>query len=390
MRLNKNGSSIIAAAAIVLFFSVLGFGVAGMVSVGGKGGAAAVSSQEAFQIAEAGVRLAEWAVANDAGLVSQINSGKEFNLGRGVFTAEVVESGNLTKIIAGGYVPDRQNYRARRVLKVEISKGGDVIQNIFSSRTINLTGSAQIHGFDWELQAPATDYTVETNNELKPGPGQNSFITADNQVEFSSRTLSDAQIPGELVDMEFTSQGDPGISGSYRIDSGHNFYMGLWPYRPSSTFSDGSYKFNDLDLISGVEIIVEGNVVLFVLGKINMPANALITITDGASLKIYLGSPGGEIHLGGTSRINDGGRPSDVSIVSASARKINLIGNVRLNAVLYAPYAEIGLSGSPELWGAAAADSIQLLGNSRIYCVNEDPSSQGPSVSGKKWSEMIR
>ncbi len=241
---------------------------------------------------------------------------------------------------------------------------------IFSDTAISVTGSSQIHGYDWAAGQYITDYTVASNMGILTGPGPNAFITADKQVEYAGRELEPVQIPAYLENMPFTSQDDPGVSGNCRINNNGDFYMGSWPHRPSSSLSSGRYRFNNFELASNVELIIDGSATLYILGRLRMPATADIILTEGSLLTIYLGSADGELDIRGSSHINDGGYPGNVKIYSASDKTVNLFGNVRVNADIYAPEADIRIQGSSELWGSAVAGGLQVIGNSRIFAVD--------------------
>lgn len=542
---DSKGISVITAVIVLLGLAVLGFGVAGIVSIGGRGSAAVLQSQQAFQIADSGREFGAWAAVNDPEFLAGLEGDEEFRLGRGSFTlnadtftaletvyhynagdektawtegystgsgeqhkfednlylsaetdgaertyatAAAVDLSNVesihidwqetgsppghiesyfvaarsrggdhsqydagvkidgnfartshsvdvsgltgdyyirihtrhthpaqhnselrvfrvwrlswetrvSRVESSGYVPGRENYRAKRVVSADFAHNGalpfDVFgsESLFSDSTLYVQGSSQVHGYDWQTGQFTTDYAVASNMDINTGPSVNCYITADTQTEFAGRELAPVQIPSSLENMPFTSTGDPGISGNYSIDGAGNFYMGNWHYRPDSTLHSGSYKFNNFDLISNVELFIDGDVTIYAGGRFRMPGTANITLLEDSSLTIYMGPESGEFSVQGNSGINRGGDPSGVVIASASDELVDLFGNVRVNAVIYAPEAPLKIQGSSELWGLAAAEGVELIGNSRMYCTQGAYSGETDVPRMSLWREVMR
>lgn len=115
-------------------------------------------------------------------------------------------------------------------------------------------------------------------------------------------------------------------------------------------------------------------------GAIEMWANSSITISTGATLRVFAGN---NIDLGGFGIVNQTGNAANFTLNGLPAcRDIKLHGNGSFVGVIYAPSADLTLigggSGDEDFSGAAILRSITLDGHWRIH-FDEALQRNGPS-----------
>ena len=387
---NSKGVSILTAVILLLFFSVLGFGVLGMISVGSRGSGKMLASQQAFQIAEAGRQYGLWAYEKGRQLTENTES-PEHPVGDGSFTLEFTDSDGLKRIISRGYVPGRENYRAKRVVLTTFLTAPSHLANIFSYDSLSVKGNVKILGYDWEIGEYMTDYTVASNAEFELVGGAYE-ITADEQVEDSDMEFDPVEIPPELEEMDYTREGDPGLSGGYsiqeRADGSTDFSME--GDGDEAAVLSGDYKFESLKLASDAELTIDGAARMYVLESFSMSGGSKIILTEGSSLELYIGE-GGAFSISGNAGINPDGAPSDVEIYAASDTTIEIVGTSVVKAVIYAPESDMNIRGDAELWGAVISGSLELEGNVKlVYVAEGEGEEESGMIIGEFWGEAAK
>jgi hypothetical protein len=142
---------------------------------------------------------------------------------------------------------------------------------------------------------------------------------------------------------------------------------GVYPYggtNYSFRLDNGNYKVNSSFALSGKQnVLVTGNVVLYVPRDLNISGSAYIYLAPGSSLTCYMGRKGiiaGRGIVNGTSFAANCalyGLPSNISI--------NLSGGSDFIGTIYAPEADLTLSGgggSQQFVGAIVAQSANISG----------------------------
>ncbi|WP_309387386.1 DUF7305 domain-containing protein [Cerasicoccus frondis] len=157
---------------------------------------------------------------------------------------------------------------------------------------------------------------------------------------------------------EFPDVSVPSTSGAHYSVSGST--MG-------ASGLDTTYAFYDMTIGSNSTLYVEGNVTLVVADDLRVRGQMILM--PGATLKVYVKD---DLEVGGNGILNLNGKPEDLQIYGTAnySQDIDLHGNGALNAVVYAPNANLALKGggnSGVFYGAAVAESIEIKGNYEFH-----------------------
>lgn len=160
-----------------------------------------------------------------------------------------------------------------------------------------------------------------------------------------------------------------------------SFLAGKWPSPATATAkilgttslsSPGSYHYQEIKLTGSETITITGTgtISLFVDGNISLTgANSKIVVPAGVTLNIY---SKGEIDLAGQMVINNNGIPSMVNIYNSYADTgvvdhVKMTGSGAFYGTLYAPLANVRLSGSGDMHGSVRGRFLTKTGTAEFH-----------------------
>ena len=211
---DNRGISVITAVIVLLALAVLGFGVTGIVSIGGRGSAAVLQSQQAFQIADSGREFGAWAAVNDPEFLAGLEGDEEFRLGRGsfmlkadTFTAlETVYHYNAgdekTGWIEGYSAGSGAQHKFEKNLYLS-AETDDAERTYATAAAVDLSNVERIH-IDWQ----------ETGSS--PGHIESYFVAARSRGDDHSQYDAGVKIDGNFARTSH-SVDVSGLTGDYYI-----------------------------------------------------------------------------------------------------------------------------------------------------------------------------
>lgn len=331
-----------------------------------------LNREKAFYLAEAGAYRAYAHLKEDSDWEPEE---EPLPLGEGTFLVEREDGDNYINIISTGNVKG-----VEEKVKLTFLYTGIWSYGIYGKDTVELQGNVEILGYDSRDGSSSNDYYVGSEGNVTVG-GSSSISGVI--TEYYSLPFPDIEVPSELLNMNYTIHGDPGISGNYEIKN-HNFST-----KKNVIMSSGNYKFNDFELSSAnANLTITGDVNLYIEGKFSMSVGN-ISLAQNSKLKIYFAYPSGTMDVSGGS-INKNGYPMNVEIYSLSYNPFNIGGNAEICAVLYAPYVEfIASRGTPVFKGSIVSQEITTKGTVSIYYdVSLKDKNIGPTVLViKRWTK---
>jgi hypothetical protein len=186
--------------------------------------------------------------------------------------------------------------------------------------------------------------TVVVTGDAKPGP--TGTISGD-----TSNVLgSTAPLTDPIVFDPYTYKPPVASSG---------------PLNSTTALGTGVYRYDELGLNSSEELVIHGDVVMYVDGLVSVTAQARILITPGASLQLHHGS--GDVKLSGKGVLNTSEIPSNFNLYSATTDDVSYSGSSALHGVVYAPEANCGLSGTAGMYGAFVGRELTVSGGADIH-----------------------
>jgi hypothetical protein len=143
--------------------------------------------------------------------------------------------------------------------------------------------------------------------------------------------------------------------------------------------SGNATVYSDFRMNSGEGMIVTGDAILYVSGKLTQNAGAFIYIDSGASLKLYVG--GSTTTFNGNGVINGDGSSSSFSYYGlAGNTTIKYAGNFNFVGTLNAPNADFTLTGGASFFGAAIVNTYTSKSSGSAFHYDESVGSIGKLV----------
>jgi len=129
---------------------------------------------------------------------------------------------------------------------------------------------------------------------------------------------------------------------------------------------DGDYQLNgNLSLANKEKMLVVGKARIVVTGTTTVSGQAYIKLEGGGSVEWYAG---GNVDLGGGGVLNYPGYAKNFSLIGLpTCSVISQSGNGRFVGTIYAPTADIKLSGTSDFMGAVVGKTITLMGNVQFH-----------------------
>lgn len=243
----------------------------------------------------------------------------------------------------------------------------------FGDGDVTMSGQAFIDSYDsdtgtYASQAVNTDpVTGDTYANANGGVGSNMNISANGQVN----VMGDANPgPGGSV----SETGQVHINGS-TDPAAEERELEIPTYNPTiaasgslsgtTTLGDGTYRYTEISLASRKTVTINGDVIMYIDGKIKTSGQSQILINPGASLVIYQGDA--EIQMSGQGIVNSSGAPPDLLIYSSSTSRVKLSGQADFYGAIYAPGAYIQYTGQADIFGAIVGDEIKTSGQAELH-----------------------
>lgn len=138
----------------------------------------------------------------------------------------------------------------------------------------------------------------------------------------------------------------------------------------SGSIMGGDYELSNWTMSGNNTLVITGDTRIVVDGDISIRGQAGVVVASGATVAIYVS---GDADISGKGILNSSQVPSQLVILgtntTAGAQSLNVSGNGYLSSAVYAPNAEVTLSGGGSVgrvYGAVSAYGAKLNGNSHF------------------------
>ena len=270
-----------------------------------------------------------------------------------IFTSALYAEGEID--ITGSAVIDSYNSDDGAYGGWNLGTDGDVGSNGTSSKIINLTGSVIIRG----------DISTGPDGTIKKS---GSIVVTGDETHDNNVTLPSVSVPSDLT----------GLSSSGSLDLSSSDTQTLIP---------GDYKFSEIDLSGSSELTLEGPIRIYITGENDsIKSTGSSSITTSGQVEIYID---GDAKVAGSGIVNQGGTPSDLYIYGTeSCEDIDWSGSANFYGGIYAPSAEVDLSGSTVIFGAVVGNTIDVNGSAALH-YDEALESSDPPLGGGQTFQIL-
>jgi hypothetical protein len=249
---------------------------------------------------------------------------------------------------------------------------GDIATNSGLTNSVNV-GNADILG------------------HVSTGPGGSVSIGPNGSVGDKTWNGANGIKPGWVKDdmnVVFPDVKAPFVGGGFSLSSGsvggtsYDYVVGNGNYQVSGDLSMNSHE---------TMYITGSNTVIYVNGSLSLGGQASIILAPGASAKIYVG--GASTSISGNGVANPGSALNFMLYGLPSNTSINLSGNAAFTGTIYAPNADLALSGGGtsnyDFVGASITRTATLNGHFSFH-YDEALSKYGPSRGFviTSWNEL--
>jgi hypothetical protein len=154
----------------------------------------------------------------------------------------------------------------------------------------------------------------------------------------------------------------------------------------------GDWKFPGASF-SGGGVYIQGSVRIWMDGDFTMSGTATVTLAPGATLEMYIGNPtpgasSVQMDLTGQCVVNPTGIPSKCLIFGLqNCTSMKYAGTAKGYCKLYAPSADITVTGNYDFNGSVVGNTVQFSGTASIH-YDEALSGSGPDYRIVSWEEL--
>jgi hypothetical protein len=177
-------------------------------------------------------------------------------------------------------------------------------------------------------------------------------------------TVSGGTVTGTIssdANVQFNDKSAPFTYGAGTTPSGGTYKGTNVTYMLVS----GNYNMSSLSLSGQNEMAVTGNCVLYVNGGLSTAGQGEIYIAQGASLTVYVN---GTISMTGNGIVNASEYANECTIFGMpGCTTVKLAGNGDFIGTVYAPDADITVTGNGNVIGALTGNSITFKGNGSFH-----------------------
>lgn len=259
--------------------------------------------------------------------------------------------------------------------------GGNVASNGTFTNTVNL-GNADIYGRAYT--GVGGSVSLGPNGSIGP-----TFVSAD-RASTVSQGLSLGYIQNDFnVDVPQVVLPSGATSWS-AAPSAMTTGSGVGSITKSGTLTTGSYRANGFSLSSTEQVIINGDVKLYINGNVSLSGSSRIQINPGASLTVYVS---GNVSLSGNGVVNSADLPIKNQWYGLpTSTSWSYTGNANWTGTIYAPNASLAFKGggtSGDASGSVVANIITLAGQVQFhYDESLRASDTGAGYQMMSWLEL--
>lgn len=377
--MNKKGSVLIIVFLAIMVLSLVG-GAMFWRTISERSSAKAYKeSTQAFWLAEAGAQRALWEINGNGSWdnwtdCDDADHCKE--LAKGVYDNYEVRiehyGGNNPEITSTGYGPSDSYYRE---IKVTLEGSGLFSYAAFGDNSVTLGGNGATDSYnsgdgDYGGENIASNGDVGTNGDEE---GAVTINGENAQVNGDASTGQDGTIDGEESvsgakthdnNVELSAVSIPSdLSGL--SDSGEKK---LSNEDDSQTLSAGDYHFSSIQ-ISGGTLTLDGVVRIYLTDSHSLTISGGGSLAVNGQLELYTT---GDCNVGGNGIVNDSELPSNLIVYSTyetagESDGFTLSGNAHFYGAVYAPNANLKVSGDGDIYGSLVGKTAAVTGNGDIH-----------------------
>ena len=361
---NDGGAAMVFLIGMLLTMSVLGTAMFNLSNTTIVGQVSANHTDRAYFMAEAGLNYALPLVADDIEADGEYDDtynldGQTFTIDEagqteGRFTIIIDDSGTDNIIIrSSGGIDAAVSAPAQADLAYNFTKTPGTStpfgESLFGGGTITLKKNATVDG---DLSTNASDITK------KPNASVTGTETLDAGISHEQVTFSCADC-------------------TRRETITHD-----------TVWNDTTLSYKKLTVSQGTNILIQGDVTVYVSKNFTTKKNTTFTLSDGATLTVYVDNKAtlGK-GTGVTAVSGDPGADAFGIIATSGAKSVNIGANANVTGTIYAPDAKVNIGNNTDVQGGVIGNQVSLGKNSTLAWDEAAASAKVPTGSGTTLSD---
>jgi Tfp pilus assembly protein PilX len=403
--MNNRGIALIASYMVIMVLTVLGSSFLMRSISEAKAAEYFSNSTRAFWVAESGLQIARiafkdnnWANDNwlNAGMSAKRLTKSKGNAGHYVVEVNGIGTDNVV-ITSIGYSPDSSSPGfAERTISVSYSRSSSLFSYAaFGNTGVSLLGNARTDSYDSligayggvnigsagsvgtngsSIGAITLTGSSRVNGDAETGPGGTvaqgwSCVVTGSITDTNNEPAAEVVVPGELSSLS---------SGSSINLAGSN----------SQVLDSGSYVMPSISVSGNAQLTLNGDVDIYLTGSSSLDVSGSGRLIINGTANIYID---GTANITGAGIVNSNQSPGNFILYgSPSSDSIQISGSGSMYAGIYAPNADVSITGNSGLYGAVVGDTVTLTGSSKIHydeAFSDSGSGSGDYVS-RNWQEI--
>ncbi|HXT10422.1 MAG TPA: hypothetical protein VN873_02590 [Candidatus Angelobacter sp.] len=293
----------------------------------------------------------------------------------------VIYSQGYVPSLLGGNNSGGSKYISRMVMVTTTNPPNLFTKAITTSGSITLNGNVTlVDGYDSRIGG----YNILTNRNATGNIASDSM--AQSAISIGSASVYGTVVTGPGGTISVNGSGSVGdMSHGGGIQSGftnNNMNVAFptnapptgtpvaWPAQVTNTTIligslTGSPTYYSASTFTSGNMIVSGNVIVYISGNVSLTSHAYIQLMPGATMTMIVG---GTVSLAGGGVINGTGLASQFSLVgTSSCTSISYTGGAAFIGTINAPQADVTMAGGADIYGSVVAKSATISGGTGFH-----------------------
>ncbi len=315
-----------------------------------------------------------------------------------------------SRLTSVGYarVPLQTNFTRRTILA--LTKRVPPGWGIVGKNGVTLNGTPFVDSYDssdptystlgkWDVNKRRDRAGIGTLGTNKPAINTKGGSSPPAKVYGSAATGVGGTVVGTIGDGAWIAGGNSGVQPGHATD---DFNMAIpdaslpspWnpipiptadPITGITTLANGDYQYNGNLTVSSANVIISGRVRFYINGNFKMSGTPFFNMLPGATLELYMG---GSCDMSGKCVMNPSFDPNNCTIYGLpTCTSMKYSGTAEAYCRLYAPQADVVITGDFDFSGSAVGKTVTLSGTANFH-YDESLNSSGAEYKIVSWEEL--
>jgi type II secretory pathway pseudopilin PulG len=332
--------------------------------------------QRAYYVAESGGRYAIPQIKSDLVQATTDLHGKTFTLNNGDKFVLSIDNTDpeFTHLESEGIVHEGDWLEVREKITYEIPKSCVFDYGTFASGRVLLNDDAYIDSYDSSVSPWSSEGAIRNGHVGTNRIGPNSIRLRRQTTIYGDAVVGPGGNPSTDINVAPSAQitGTTSSLAAARDMTPRTMPAGggvpydlLLQGNEITTFTEGTYRLNRIELTDDASISISGDVTLYVEDTILIEIRGVINIQPGGSLKIYAAK---ELLVIDRGTLNPTEDPENLIIFgTTSFNRIQFMSNSLMRGAIFASNANTTIQGNAEIFGSVISNRVTIQDDAMLH-----------------------